>query len=138
MHSHILQCSNLPLICLLWLMNVHWVCDFKFDLNFIVCIVWPPTCVEYIFVRYAFNNFKFKPIFPIAKCIANVAKFVEIRTKLILHLSALRSQLIITPPKELITKKKKHEHKSLSHFKDNLVTWLPWDELVVETKGNVH
>ncbi len=114
------------------------VCDFQLDLNFIVCIVWPPTCVEYIFVRYASNNFKFKPIFPIAKCIADDAKFVEIWTELILDLSALRSQLIITPPKELVTKKKKHEHKSLSHFKDTLVTGLPWAELVVDAKGNVH
>jgi hypothetical protein len=57
---------------------------------------------------------------------------------LILDLSALRSQLIVTPPKELVTKKKKHEHKSLSHFKDDLVTGLPWTELVVDAKGNLH
>jgi hypothetical protein len=57
---------------------------------------------------------------------------------LILDLSALSSQPIITPPKELVMKKKKHEHKGSSHFKDKLVTHLPWAELIVDAKGNVH
>jgi hypothetical protein len=64
--------------------------------------------------------------------------FVEIRIELIFDLSALSSQPIITPPKELATKKKKHEHKGLSHFKDNLVTHLPWAELIIDAKSNVH